>query len=258
MLKSFDPSNNITPLLKQLYVEPVLYVEELVILEKNSSCPRFYGYYNSQNIKEFLLISEHIDGSKTCFFYPETTNWKERNLSGLFDGKTYLQTNLVGKTIISLLNITTLIPHEVVYFRYDSNSVIDSENKNDVEIDINENVVSGKLKSIDINYYKHNDHIGYCGSNLVNSKTAMIGIEVDPQWRQQGIAKSLLSTIIKLFHKYNIEPVYACDKSNVPSYRLASHYFNPFWEYSCMFLNNWNLIRPLNESSILPDSLFMK
>ena len=258
MIKEFNSSNKSFPFLSHLYDKPILFVEELAILEGISSSKNFYGYYDTENFNNFLLISEQVDGSKTCFFYPEIANWDELNLKRLLNGKTYIQTNLIGKNIITSSDIPVINPHVVVYFYFNSNLKLDFEHKDNFRANIKENVVLGKLKSIDINFYNDNEHIAYCGSNLINSKTAMIGIEVDPKWRQQGIGKLILSEVITKLHDHNIEPVYACDKSNMPSFQLALNYFTPFWEYHCMFLNDWKLNRPSNEAQILPDSLFMK
>ena len=257
MIKEIS-SFNIVDLLKELYTEPVLFVEELAILEKYAHIKTFYGYYNSQNSKEILLLSENNDGSKSCYFYPETDDWAFLDLKKIFKGKIYLQTNVFGKKIISSLKIPYIVPHNVLYFQYNPERSMDSINNTDIDIKINEYVENGKPKNIEIKCFKHGKKIGFAGSDLINSKTAMINLDVEPEWREKGIGKILLMKIIDNLLLHKIEPVYACDKLNIPSFRLATIFFNYVTEFSCFFLNDWSLVRPSNTSPSLPDSIFVK
>lgn len=250
-------SLNLKDLFKELYTEPVLFVEELAILENRTLIKSFYGYYNPQNIKEFLLIAENNDGTKSCFFYPETTDWLKLNLKKIFSGKIYLQTNLEGKKIISSLEIPYIVPHTVLYFRYNPVKIIKSVKKNDLDIKVKEKVENGKLKNIEINSFTKDKQVGFSGSDLINSKTAMIGLGVEPEWREQGIGKMLLLEAINKLLVHNIEPVYACDRLNIPSYQLATTFFTFAGEFICLFLNNWSLVRPQDASPALPDSIFV-
>jgi ribosomal protein S18 acetylase RimI-like enzyme len=242
-----------------LYDDPNAHVEELATLEGSPAGRVFRGWFNTENPHEYLLVRENCEGTQSIYFHPLKTDWSTLSLEDLMMGKNYVQTNLLGEKILKCLKVPFQIPHTVRYFHWKSLAISESYQIKQLGLDrqIEEKKEDGQLKELELRLKKGQKVVASAGSNLINSKTAMVGIGVYPDWRERGIAKILLGEVCQELLNRGIDPVYACDILNVPSLSLAKQFFEPHNEYQCLFIGDWQLERPSSASSVLPDSLFV-
>ncbi len=261
MLTPFD-SNQRGDLLKEtLYNDPILYVEELATLEGSPAGQIFHGWYNHSNPQEYLLIRENWEGTRSIYFQPQQAEYSDIPWQELLDGRVYIQTNNLGEQFLQTLPYKIIVPHSILYFRWETEKNLDSEPmhsldkfklKTEVKFDDNH-----RLIDLYVNLVANNKTIVSAGSNLINKKTAMVGIGVNPEWRDKGLATIILKKACQELLNRGITPVYACDQHNIPSYKLAKHFFVQSGEYRALFVGNWTLNRPKASSNSLPDSLFV-
>ena len=77
---------------------------------------------------------------------------------------------------------------------------------------------------------------GFARTNHETPHSFEVYIEVEPQYRNKGIGKALMNEVLKFSMKNRKKLIYVCEKSNLPSLKLAESLelkkFNTFNRYS--------------------------
>ncbi|MFW9998437.1 MAG: hypothetical protein ACFFD4_40760, partial [Candidatus Odinarchaeota archaeon] len=116
----------------ELYTDCIANVEELAVLEYSPASKNFHGWFNREEPREYLLVSENQDGTKTVFFQPFSEEWKDFPWIDLLDGKLYIQTNLLGLQILQNAESRIFVPHVIRYFRFEAQKLLGDFQKADL------------------------------------------------------------------------------------------------------------------------------
>lgn len=262
-LMDFD---EIVPWLRIVEADPVRYVEELSLYGMRLERKYLSGWYDENDPSDYVMFhsASYLSPSMdplTGTVYMSSKRCPECFLQRVPYRKFYLQTDSLGAEVAESL---FSVAHRgiVRYFclpKAMHSLEIHTSPRNDIIWSVSETTsIVGTLRGLGLKGKINGIEAVSATTPFLNSLSAMIGVETNAKYRNQGLGLHAVSLLAARLLDLGRISVYATDILNEPSMRIANRLFEPHVDFEFLFIGPWNLDRPEGVPSCIPDSLFMK